>query len=168
RHLPREGDAAARELGRRNLGGRARRPRNDVGQGKPPRGKPDIVFVRARLGHEPGGVQQAPEGVARSREVMTDLSPAERRMDAAEEDARARTQPGGEATHARPRAGTTQMGPYRPPHLTSRSQHGGPTSPPVPSTAAEKGPDARRRPKSAGEAWSLHVEPAGEGGRRSS
>src|SRR5215471_7117867 len=38
------------------------------------------------------------------------------------------------------------------------------TSPPVPSTAAEKGPDARRRPKSAGEAWSLHVEPAGEGG----
>src|SRR5215510_1403452 len=38
------------------------------------------------------------------------------------------------------------------------------TSPPVPSTAAEKGPDARRRPKAAGEAWSLHVEPAGEGG----
>jgi hypothetical protein len=28
----------------------------------------------------------------------------------------------------------------------------------------EKGPDARRRPKAAGEAYSLYVEPAAEGG----
>jgi hypothetical protein len=29
--------------------------------------------------------------------------------------------------------------------------------------AAQKGPDARRRPKAAGEAYSLYVEPAAEG-----
>ena len=31
------------------------------------------------------------------------------------------------------------------------------------SQAAQKGPDARRRPRAAGEAYSLYVEPAAEG-----
>jgi hypothetical protein len=47
--------------------------------------------------------------------VMAHLRRAERRIDADEEDARARTQSSGQATPARPTAGTKQMGPYRPP-----------------------------------------------------
>src|SRR5262245_43479662 len=100
RDLPREPDPAGRVLGRRDLGGPARCPGNDIGQGELPRGKPVIVLVRAWLGHELGGVQQAPERIARSREVMAHLRRAERRVDADEEDARPRAEAGGETTHA--------------------------------------------------------------------
>src|SRR5206468_11032849 len=51
-----------------------------------------------------------------------------------------------------PRAPTKQMPPYRPRKL-----------PPSARQAAEKGAAARRRPKAAGEAYFLYVEPAAEG-----
>src|SRR2546425_6247665 len=62
--------ATARIVGRRQLGGLARRTLRDVGQREPELRKANVVRKRQRLGHEACGVEQAIEGITGPREVM--------------------------------------------------------------------------------------------------
>src|SRR5712692_2690863 len=96
---PRELPAPRLELVRCELGGRAGRPRNDVGQGETVRRQPRVVLVGESFRDQLCRVEQAPERVAPSGEVVADLRGAERRIDADKKDARPRAKPSGEMLH---------------------------------------------------------------------
>jgi hypothetical protein len=60
-------------------------------------GEPVIFERRDELGREPRGMQQPPERIARAGEVVAELSRACARVDADEQDARARREDVGQA-----------------------------------------------------------------------
>jgi hypothetical protein len=71
-------------------------PRNEIGHANPPVGQPHVVFVRHRLGDEAGFVEEAPEAVRRTSEVMASQGRHHAGVDADEHHPNAGLQPIGQ------------------------------------------------------------------------
>ena len=74
------------------------RPRDQVGHADAPLRQPDVVLVRDRLGDDAGFVEQAPEPVGRSGEVMAQRRRHYAGIDADEDQAHARLNRVGQST----------------------------------------------------------------------
>src|SRR5215472_5606582 len=89
-NLPLQRAPAALEFFPRELRGGAGRTRTDVGESHPEVSQVRVLLVGERLGDEPGGVEQAPEGIARTGEVMARGAGSQARVDSHEEQPRMR------------------------------------------------------------------------------
>lgn len=81
---------ARAQLGVGQLGGRARRPRSDVRDADAVREQLGVLVRAQAPQREARRVQRRPETVARSREVVAGLRGVQRRVDADEQDLKAR------------------------------------------------------------------------------
>jgi hypothetical protein len=88
-------DVGARELCRGSRGSRA-----EIRQGDPKRGEPLILFVRERARNQARLIEQAPEGITVSGEVMPDGAGSQARVDPDEQEPRPPNEHVLEARHA--------------------------------------------------------------------
>ncbi len=102
---PRESPAAEDHLVGADLGGLPGGAADDIGDGEPELRQPHVVDPAERLGDEPRGMKEAPERIARSREVMTERPRAETGVDADEEDPGPPSDAVGERPHRRDTGG---------------------------------------------------------------